>query len=168
LALGTAVRGRCQNRPQYPFTTELPGTDVAKLLLSGWTPVALKMGIEVAIRHDDWRTQSQAGSRFLNTANVEVTGYTDLVQQARATAREHLCTEIAAVGTDGAVVSDLSLRVWELEPAENHRDHVAEAVMTGYRDRPVPPQGHRCPRHPHHAAVAHRPPSVTGENHHDR
>lgn len=131
VALGTAVRGRGRSRPQFPFTTELPGTDVTKLLLSGWTPVALKMGIEVAIRHDDWRTQSQAGSRIFNTANVEVTGYTDLVQQARAIAREQFRTEIAAVGADGAVVSELRLRVWALEPAENHRDHVAEAVITG-------------------------------------
>jgi uncharacterized protein YbjQ (UPF0145 family) len=131
VAIGTAIRGRCDSRPQYPFTTELPGTDVAKLLLSGWTPVALQVGIEVAIRHDDWRTQSQAGSRFFNTANVEVAGYTDLVQQTRALAREHLRAEIARVGADGGVVSDLSLRIWELEPAENHRDHVAEAMITG-------------------------------------
>ena len=131
VALGTAVRGRCRSRPATPFTTELAGTDVAKLLMSGWTPVALRMGIEVAIRHDDWRTQSQAGSRLFNTANVEVTGYTDLVQQARALAREHLRAEIATAGADGGIVSDVSLRIWELEPAENHRDHVAEATVTG-------------------------------------
>lgn len=131
VAMGTAVRGRSRTRPAFPFTTELPGTDVAALLLSGWTPVALRMGIEVAIRHDDWQTRAQAGSPFFNNANVEVTGYTDLVQQARAVAREQLRREIAQVGADGAVVSDVSMRVWELEPAENHRDHAAEVTITG-------------------------------------
>jgi uncharacterized protein YbjQ (UPF0145 family) len=130
-ALGTAVRARSRTRPQFPFTTDLPGTDVAKLMLAGWAPVALKIGIEVAIRHDDMRTRAQAGNRFFNTANVEVSGYTELVQHARAFARDRLRYEIGSVGADGGVVSDMSLRIWEIEPSDGHRDHVAEATITG-------------------------------------
>ena len=130
-ALGTAVRARSRTRPLFPFTTDLPGTDVAKLLLAGWTPVAVKIGIEVAVRHDDLQTRTQAGSRFFNTANVEVNGYTDLVQHTRAFARDRLHYEIGSVGADGAVVSDMTLRIWEVEPSDGHRDHVAEATITG-------------------------------------
>jgi len=134
VALGTAVRGRCRSRPPTPFTTELRGAELARLLLAGWTPVALTMGIEVSIRHDDWRTRSQSGGSLLTSAlqaNVEVEGYTDLVQQARAVARADFSDKLVRLGADGAVISDFRLRVWELEPAENHIDHAAEAVLTG-------------------------------------
>ena len=36
-----------------------------------------------------------------------------------------------ALGADGFVASSIGLRIHEIEPAENHRDHVAEALMTG-------------------------------------
>jgi uncharacterized protein YbjQ (UPF0145 family) len=143
-ALGTAVRARSRTRPRFPFTTDLPGTDVAKLMLAGWAPVAVKIGIEVAVRHDDLQTRTQAGSRLFNTANVEVTGYTDLVQHTRAFARDRLHHEIGSVGADGAVVSAMTLKIWEIEPSDGHRDHVAEATITGtalaqfHRGRPAP------------------------------
>jgi hypothetical protein len=38
---------------------------------------------------------------------------------------------VAATGAEGAVVSSMTLRTWEVEPAENHRDHVAEATVFG-------------------------------------
>lgn len=60
VALGTAVRARCQQRPSRVFTTDLPGQDVAKLLRAGWVPCAAVYGISVAVRHDDWTTQRQA------------------------------------------------------------------------------------------------------------
>jgi hypothetical protein len=34
-------------------------------------------------------------------------------------------------GADGAIVSSMDLRVWEIEPGENHLDHVAEATVFG-------------------------------------
>lgn len=133
IALGTAVRARSRVRPAHPFTTDLPGTDFAKLVLAGWIPVALQVGLEVAIRHDDWRTQSQAGAGagWLNTANVEVSGYTELVQHTRGLARDKLARKIASAGADGGIVRDMSLHIWEIEPGERHRDHVAEAMITG-------------------------------------
>jgi len=38
---------------------------------------------------------------------------------------------VQAAGAEGAVVSSMDLRTWEIEPGENHRDHVAEASFFG-------------------------------------
>jgi len=131
MALGTAVRARSDTRPAAPFSTELPGTDFAKLVMSGWIPVALQYGLEVAIRHDDYQTRAQAGSGLFNTRNVEVSGYTELVQHTRAAARDKLARKIATAGADGGVISGMSLKMWEIEPSDGHTDHVAEAMVTG-------------------------------------
>jgi uncharacterized protein YbjQ (UPF0145 family) len=126
VAMGTAVRARTTK--QYtlpaPFTTDLPGTDFAKLLLSGWMPVALRIGFEVATRMDDYTTQAQTWTSM----NTEVTGYTDLVQQARALARQRFDRAIREAKADGGIVSHMGLRIWETgEP----RNHVAEATIRG-------------------------------------
>jgi uncharacterized protein YbjQ (UPF0145 family) len=127
LALGTAVRARSRIRPATPFSTDLPGTDVAKLMQSGWVPARLLVSFDMAIRHDDWETQSQARS----WSNVEVSGYTELTQHVRDLVRDDVHHQVRSLGADGFVASDITLRVREIEPAENHRDHVAEALMTG-------------------------------------
>ena len=128
VALGTAVRSRSISRPAAVFSTDLAGTDVAKLLIGGWVPVAVQVAFEIAIRHDDYYTRQQASRWYSNT---EVTGYTELVQHTRGYAREQWQRKIRALGADGAVVSDMDLRIWEMEPAEGHRDHVAEARIQG-------------------------------------
>jgi hypothetical protein len=91
-------------------------------------PTDLVFGLSVAIRHDDWRTQRQAS---WGAGNVEVSGYTDLITHVRADARALFERHVAAAGAEGAVVSSMDLRTWEIEPAENHRDHVAEASVFG-------------------------------------
>ena len=128
VALGTAVRARGSVRPRRPFSTHLPGQDVAKLVTAGWMPTDLVFGISVAIRHDDWRTQRQAAG---GAGNVEVAGYTELVSYVRADARSLFARHVQAAGAEGAVVSSMDLRTWEIEPGENHRDHVAEASFFG-------------------------------------
>jgi uncharacterized protein YbjQ (UPF0145 family) len=128
MALGTAVRARGVVRPRRPFSTHLPGQDVAKLVTAGWMPTDLVFGISVAIRHDDWRTQRQAS---WGAGNVEVSGYTELITHVRADARALFGRHVLAAGAEGAVVSSMDLRTWEIEPAENHRDHVAEASVFG-------------------------------------
>jgi uncharacterized protein YbjQ (UPF0145 family) len=127
-ALGTAVRARCATRPGRVFTTVLPGQDVAKLMRAGWAPAGIALGISVAIRHDDWATRQQAS---WGSGNTEVSGYTELVNHVRADARQRFHRSIGEFGADGAVASALSLRIWEIEPAENHRDHVAESTVFG-------------------------------------
>jgi len=123
MAMGTAVRSLGQTHLERPFSTTLNGQDVAKLLHAGFAPAAAIVAMGLGVRHDDWRTQ-QATMAY--AGNVEVPGYTDLVHAVRADARYELMRRCEAVGADGAVLTQaLSLRVHELEVAENHRDHVA-------------------------------------------
>ena len=128
VALGTAVRSAGPDHPAQPFVTDLPGADVAKLLHAGWVPVSIAVGISVAVRHDDYRTRSQASAWGWNT---EVSGYTELVQYVRADAREQFAAHAARAGGEGALVSSMGLRIWEQEPTDGHRDHVAEATVFG-------------------------------------
>ncbi len=128
VTLGTAVRADCSARPAEVFTTDLPGQDVAKLLQAGWAPAGIAFGIAVAIRHDDWATVRQAS---WGAGNTEVSGYTELLTTVRADARHRFREAVAAAGADGAIVSKMGLEVWEIEPGENHRDHVAESTVTG-------------------------------------
>lgn len=129
VALGTAVRVRSRTRPAHLFATDLSGQDVAKLMLSGWMPSGQVVGISVAIRHDDYYTRQQA--RAWSSANLEVTGYTELVTHVRADARQQFARRAARHGGDAAVVSAMSLDVWEVEPGDGHRDHVAQSIVTG-------------------------------------
>jgi uncharacterized protein YbjQ (UPF0145 family) len=127
-ALGTAVRARSRTRPGRVFSTHLPGQDVAKLVAAGWVPAELVYGIAVAIRHDDWQTRRQSS---WGAGNVEVDGYTELVAYTRADARHRFDGHVRRSGADGAIVTSMDLRVWEIEPSEGHRDHVAEATVFG-------------------------------------
>jgi uncharacterized protein YbjQ (UPF0145 family) len=128
VALGTAVRAESGQHPARPFVTDLAGADVAKLLHAGWVPVSIAFGISVAVRHDDYATQTQA-SRW--SGNTEVAGYTELVQHVRADARHQFQAHAARAGAEGAIVSQIGLHVWEREPNEGHRDHVAESTVSG-------------------------------------
>lgn len=128
MALGTAVRSRGTQRPAHPFTTDLGGQDVAKLLAAGWVPAGIAYGISVSVRHDDWRTQSQL-SYF--AGNTEVAGYTELMNHVRADARRDFAGLASRIGGDSALMSSMWHHVWEFEAGENHRDHIAECVITG-------------------------------------
>jgi uncharacterized protein YbjQ (UPF0145 family) len=128
MALGTAVRSRGAQRPARPFTTDLGGQDVAKLLTAGWVPAGIAYGISVAVRHDDWQTQAQSG---VFAGNVEVGGYTELMSHVRADARREFSRLAGRLGADSALLSSMWQHVWEYEAGEGHRDHVAECVITG-------------------------------------
>lgn len=128
LAVGTAVRSHSQTRPANLFSTLLPAHDVAKLLHGGWVAAAITIGISLAIRHDDWATLQQARAWGQNT---EVSGYTDLVNHVRNDARQQFARRTAAYGADGAIMSGMNLDIWEIEPSENHRDHVALSLVEG-------------------------------------
>jgi uncharacterized protein YbjQ (UPF0145 family) len=128
MALGTAVRSRGRQRPDKPFATDLGGQDVAKLLAAGWVAGGITYGISIAVRHDDWRTQSQLS---YYAGNTEVSGYTDLLTHVRAKARTEFAGLAARHGADAALMSSLWSHMWAVEVGENHRDHVAECVITG-------------------------------------
>ena len=128
MALGTAVRSRGRQRPTTAFTTDLGGQDLAKLLAAGWVPAGITYGVSIAVRHDDWRTQSQTGWM---AGNTEVSGYTELLTHVRAKARQDFAALATKLGGDAALLSGLWSHVWPIEVGENHTDHVAECVVTG-------------------------------------
>lgn len=126
-ALGTAVRSRGP-RPSALFSTDLPGQDVAKLVGAGWQPVRIVYGIAVALRHDDWYTRNQTS---WGAGNTEVDGHTRLVNAVRTESRHRFERQVARAGAHGAIVTSMGVSMREIEPTENHRDHVAEATVFG-------------------------------------
>jgi uncharacterized protein YbjQ (UPF0145 family) len=129
-AIGTAVRAPGAPPLRHPFTSDLSGQDFAKLVMKGWMPAGLVLGISVAARHDDWLTRGQ--TRW-GAGNAEVNGYTELVNDARHDARTQLSADVKRVGAQGVVVASMEFRVSEREcPAqEGGRDHVVEAINVG-------------------------------------
>jgi uncharacterized protein YbjQ (UPF0145 family) len=129
-AIGTAIRAPISPPLRHPFTSDLSGQDFAKLVHSGWMPAGLVLGITVAARHDDWRT---VGQTRWSAGNAEVSGWTDLINEARHDARQELAADVKRLGAEGVVIADMSMQVREREcPAqEGGRDHVVEAVNIG-------------------------------------
>jgi len=129
-AIGTAVRAPGAVYPAAPFTSHLSGQDFAKLIMSGWVPAALVLGISIGARHDDWMT---VGQTRWSSGNAEVTGYTELVNASRHDARVQLERDARGHGADAVVTSRMELRLREREcPAqEGSRDHIAEATFVG-------------------------------------
>lgn len=123
-ALGTAVRARAHTRPTRPFTTDLGGADFAKLLLGGWVPSALHVGLEVALRHNDAQTVQEL--QRLRRGNFEVAGYAELAGVARDSARARLRKAIARSGADGGLLAQLHTRSWD-----TGCDHVMEVLAVG-------------------------------------
>ena len=129
-AIGTAVRAPGAVPLKRPFTSDVSGQDFAKLIMAGWVPAGLALGISIGARHDDWLTINQ--TRW-GSGNSEVTGYTDLVNQSRHDARTQLDKDVARMGGQGVVVRDMDLRIREREcPMQEHRrDHIAEVTIIG-------------------------------------
>jgi uncharacterized protein YbjQ (UPF0145 family) len=146
-AIGTAVRADGPVRPRQPFTSDLSGQEFGNLLGAGWVPTALVLGIAVMVRHDDWRTQYQNSS----WTNQEVGGYTDLVTQARAKARDRLRHDCARHGAETVVVRDLTLHIRERScnagNSESH-DHIAETLVVGTAIVPFRHAGGNAPTPP--------------------
>jgi uncharacterized protein YbjQ (UPF0145 family) len=129
-AIGTAVRAPGGLRLRQPFTSDLSGQDFAKLIMAGWVPAGLALGISIGARHDDWLTINQ--TRW-GSGNSEVNGYTDLVNQSRHDARLQLDRDVTRMGADGVVVKTMDMRIREREcPMQEHRrDHIAEVTIIG-------------------------------------
>jgi uncharacterized protein YbjQ (UPF0145 family) len=130
-ALGTAVRapGTAQGQP-VPFTAEVSGQDFAKLIMAGWVPAGLVLGISIGSRHDDRKTARQA--RW-GSGNAEVAGWTELVSQSRHDARRQLENDVKRLGAEGVVIATMEMRVRERDCPETvgRRDHIVEATLTG-------------------------------------
>jgi uncharacterized protein YbjQ (UPF0145 family) len=130
-ALGTAVRapGVPHGQP-VPFTCEVSGQDFAKLIMAGWVPAGLVLGISIASRHDDRKTNRQA--RW-GSGNAEVAGWTELVSQSRHDARHQLENDVERLGAEGVVIATMQMRVRERDCPETvgRRDHIVEATLIG-------------------------------------
>jgi uncharacterized protein YbjQ (UPF0145 family) len=128
--IGTAVRAKGCPPLSRPFTTELSGQDFAKLLMDGWVPAGIALGISVAGLHDTLVTTS---SGPWGTRNAEVPTYTGLMVYVRQDARSRLEQTVRGLGADGVVVSAMTLHVHS-DACQAHppgTDHFAEAVITG-------------------------------------
>jgi uncharacterized protein YbjQ (UPF0145 family) len=127
---GTAVRAGGAAPLARPFSCDLSGPDFAKLIMAGWVPAGIALGISVAGLHDDLVTTS---SGPWGTGNGEVPSYTRLITQARQGARDHLEQSVQELGADGVVVSAMTLRVRSdrCRAHEAAADHFADAVITG-------------------------------------
>lgn len=126
--MGTAVRSRGRVRPGRPFATDLGGDRFAVLLRSGWVPTGFGIVVTLGVRHDDWATQ-QASTMW--AGNSEVGGFTQLVHETRKGARDQFGARMHRLGGESAIVADMKMRVWEVEPGEGHRDHVCEVTIAG-------------------------------------
>jgi uncharacterized protein YbjQ (UPF0145 family) len=108
----------------------LSGQDFAKLIMAGWVPAGLVLGVAIGACHDDWRTtrQTRRWSR-----NREIAGWTDVVNQSRRDARDRLDLDVQRLGAEGAVVASMQLRVSVRDcPAQaGRRDHIVEASILG-------------------------------------
>ena len=135
-AIGTAIRApgvppvARWARRKKPFTSDLSGQDFAKLIMKGWVPAGLALGISIGSRHDDWLT---VGQTRWGAGNAEVTGYTELVNDARHDARQQLERDVARLGGEGVVIATMEMRVREREcpVQEGRRDHIVEATTIG-------------------------------------
>ncbi len=130
-AIGTAVRAPgAPYGPQVPFTSDVSGQDFAKLIMTGWVPAGLALGISIGSRHDDRTTARQA--RW-TSANAEVTGWTELVSESRHDARRRLESDVKRLGADGVVIAAMQMQVRQRDcPVQVGRhDHIVEATLIG-------------------------------------
>jgi uncharacterized protein YbjQ (UPF0145 family) len=131
-ALGTAIQAPGGPPVPQPFTCELSGQEFTKLLLTGWTPVAIVLGISIGVRHYDDRTafESTAGAAWNAT---EVSGHTQLANETRRDASEQLRRDVSKHHASGVVTREMELRVeeYECDGLKGAKDHMAEATIVG-------------------------------------
>ena len=128
--IGTAVRAGGCPPLRRPFAADLSGPDFAKLIMTGWAPAGIALGISVSGLHDDSVPPSSGPPP---TENAEVPAWTALVTKARQGARRYLEQAVRGEGADGVVVSAATLRV-RSDPCHAHpggTDYLAEATITG-------------------------------------
>ena len=130
-AIGTAIRAPGVGHGQHvPFTSDLSGQDFAKLIMKGWVPAGLVLGISIGSRHDDWTTARQ--TRW-GSGNAEVAGWTELVNESRRDSRSQLESDVKRLGADGVVIAAMEMRVRERDcpVTVGRRDHIVEATLIG-------------------------------------
>lgn len=129
--IGTAVgaSGAVNSLP-VPFASDLSGQDFAKLIMAGWVPAGLALGIAIGARHDDRATRRQAR---LWAGNAEMAGWTAVVNRSRHDARLRLEEDVRRIGAEGVVTADMGMRVRvrDCPVATGRHDHIVEVTFTG-------------------------------------
>jgi uncharacterized protein YbjQ (UPF0145 family) len=131
MAIGTAVCAPgAAPGPRPPFTSDVSGQEFAKLIMTGWVPAGLALGISIGSRHDDRATARQARWR---SGNVEVAGWAELVSESRRDARRRLEDDVRRLGAEGVVIAAMQMRVRERDcpVTVGRRDHIVEATFIG-------------------------------------
>lgn len=129
-AIGTAVRVAGGPNLRLPFTCDLHGQQFAMLIRSGWIPVSVVLGISIGVRHEAGLAMKMS-RRY--AGNVEIRGFTELVNRTRQDARNELMLDVSRTCAEGVVVERSELRVGEQKCAGLHdaQDHLAEVTMIG-------------------------------------
>lgn len=124
-AVGTAVGTPGAPLLGRPFTADLSGQDFARLIVKGWVPVGLVVGLAIGVRHEDVKASQYA-------PGTEIGGITYLIGVTRHDARRKLSQEVRGVGGDGVAVTSVDLAVREREcPKSGGRDRIAQATVAG-------------------------------------
>jgi uncharacterized protein YbjQ (UPF0145 family) len=110
VAMGTAVRAQSTARPKSLFTTDLSGSDVAKLMLAGWAPVRVEWTGAANAVYTGIGTQAQTS---FYAGNIEVDSYTRLINRVRADARTRFHDMVRRAGAEGGIVTRMALSTWE-------------------------------------------------------
>jgi uncharacterized protein YbjQ (UPF0145 family) len=142
-AAGTAVRAAgAAPGLRVPFTCAMAGQDFARLVMAGWVPAGLVLGIAIGSRHDDRATVRQ-GRPW--SGNAEMAGWTTLVNQTRQEARCRLEDDVRRLGAEGVVIAGLRMRARERDcpVAVGRHDHVVEVTLTGTAITSFSRSGHR-------------------------
>jgi uncharacterized protein YbjQ (UPF0145 family) len=105
VAVGTAVRRR-EGSLGRPFTSDLSGQELAKLLAGGYRPVGLVMG--TCVYHVAYRGLGQFFRQ--QGANVEMESYTRALRDARELAMERMQYEAQRAEAEGVVGVKLTER----------------------------------------------------------
>lgn len=134
-AVGTAVtaqgrgerRAESEGRPRAPFVTDLDAGELTGLLLGGWVPVSLAIGLSIGVRHEDPVTARQR--RRSNRANGEIDAGSELVRRTREDARQQLANRAKASGAGNVIVSSMATTVRDV--GTGHRDLIAECRVFG-------------------------------------
>jgi uncharacterized protein YbjQ (UPF0145 family) len=128
---GTAVRAAgAVTGLKVPFTSAVSGQDFARLVMAGWVPAGLALGVAIGSRHDD-RTTTRQGRPWAR--NAEMAGWTALVNQTRQDARRRLEDDVGRIGAEGVVIAGMRMRARERDcpVTVGRHDHIVEVTLIG-------------------------------------
>ncbi len=125
MAIGTAIRSRSgqsyRNPRGLPFTSDLSGQDLWKLLKAGYRPVGMVMGNCV------YHVAHQSLGQWMRQVgqNVEMTYYTQAIYDARELAMERMQAEAMSLNAQGIVGAQIN------ENSHGWGSHIIEFFAVG-------------------------------------